>query len=344
MKINSIISKLLMFFIILITISCTQNEIQTNDISDIKSKSQLVHDEIIKNGNFLNSIEFPPIINASEVYQNVKNDYLIIDLRKGLDYSNGHIKGAVNIKLSELIDYAQVSGFPEYEKVILVCYTGQSASYGAGILRMLGHNNVYVMEWGMCSWNKKFSSKWEKSISDDFQSKLVKKTSSKKDKTELPEIKSNKNSGAEILYLRAKQILTEGFGKGAVTIDRVIPNLSKSFEVCLMPKDLYNTGHLKGSVLYKSEDLKTSTDLLSIPNNKIIVVYSLNGHQSSFITAYLKMLGYDAKTLKYGANSFMNTKLVDESQKGFSAKHINNYPTETSVYIEEEGGVEEGGC
>ena len=112
----------------------------------------------------------------------------------------------------------------------------------------------------------------------------------------------------------------------------------------MIPENLYNNGHLKGSVLYKANELNTTDNLLSIPNDKVIVVYSLNGHQSSFITAYLKMLGYDAKTLKYGANSFMNSKLVNESLKGFNAKLINNYPTETSVYVEEEGGVEEGGC
>ena len=109
MKINIIISKLLMFCIILITISCTQNEIQTNDISNLKSKSQLILDEIIHNGDFLNTNEFPPIISSSDVYQNINENYLIIDVRKGLDYSKGHIKGAVNLKLSELIDYAQVN-------------------------------------------------------------------------------------------------------------------------------------------------------------------------------------------------------------------------------------------
>ena len=46
-----------------------------------------------------------------------------------------------------------------YNKVILVCYTGQTTSYSAAILQLLGYNNIYVLEWGMCGWNKKFSEK-----------------------------------------------------------------------------------------------------------------------------------------------------------------------------------------
>lgn len=338
-----IINKIIPLFLIFLIFSCSESNLQVKEAVQEISKTQLVYDEIIKNGDFISSDEFPPIVNSTEVYQNL-GKYLVVDVRKGLDYANGHIKGAVNIKLSELIDFAQFTGFPDYEKVIIVCYTGQSASYGAAVLRMLGYDNVFVMEWGMSSWNKKFSAKWEKNINDNFQSKLVKKLTAKKENTTLPEFEAKRNSGAEILYNRAKMLLKDGFGKAAVTVDRVVPNLAKSYEICLTPEDLYKESHLKGAVLYKADDLKIETSLLSIPNNKIIVVYDLNAHKSTFITAYLKMLGYDAKTLKYGANSFMNSVLKEKDLNGFSSKYINNYPTETSEYIEEEGGVEEGGC
>ena len=83
--------------------------------------------------------------------------------------------------------------------------------------------------------------------------------------------------------------------------------------------------------------------MLSLPNEKIIVVYSNDAHSSAYLAAYLKLLGYDAKTLKYGASSFMNTKML-EFGAGFDEKMTKNYPFETSVYIEVEEEVQEGGC
>ena len=75
----------------------------------------------------------------------------------------------------------------------------------------------------------------------------------------------------------------------------------------------------------------------------VFIIYSNDAHKSAFIAAYLKVLGYDAKNLKYGAAGFMNSKML-KLGFGFSASEIKNYPYETSEYIEVEGAVQVGGC
>ena len=50
--------------------------------------------------------------------------------------------------------------------------------------------------------------------------------------------------------------------------------------------------------------------MASIPSDKTVVVYCGTGHNSGFATAYLRLFGYDARTLRYGNNSFMYDKMV----------------------------------
>ena len=104
---------------------------------------------------------------------------------------------------------------------------------------------------------------------------------------------------------------------------------------------------MQGAIQFTPQkSLKFDTGLLTLPIDKTIVIYDFDGQNSAFVAAYLRMLGYNAKTLKYGATSFMNQIMPENSTigHGFSEKSINNFKFETIPYVEEEGGVEEGGC
>ena len=68
---------------------------------------------------------------------------------------------------------------------------------------------------------------------------------------------------------------------------------------------------------------------LSIPSDKTVVVYCGTGHNSGFATAYLRLFGYDARTLRYGNNSFMYDKMVKQrtalSWLPFTSADVNNF-------------------
>ena len=67
----------------------------------------------------------------------------------------------------------------------------------------------------------------------------------------------------------------------------------------------------------------------SIPFDKTVVVYCGTGHNSGFATAYLRLFGYDARTLKYGNNGFMYDKMVKQrtalSWLPFTKEDVNNF-------------------
>ena len=79
-------------------------------------------------------------VNVDVVRELVENKEYIVDVREIREYENGHIKGAVNIPLSELRD--RYNEIPKDKKVYLHCRTGQRSYNAAMALQNLGFDNV----------------------------------------------------------------------------------------------------------------------------------------------------------------------------------------------------------
>ncbi len=341
MKIRNIF---LLIFIVFYFISCQENEKDENIIKNIKiDYSQKLINKISKNGDFINSDNFHSfLLSAGEINKLLDSNVNIhiIDLRSSKNFSDGHIKGAINIKFGELFDYFLSRDIKGFDKVIMVCYTGQTANYAKSIMQLQGFDNVYSMKFGMSAWNKKFIEKWENGISDELIGKLENTNNQKSPKNKLPYFKCKKSSATDILEIRVKKLLKDGFKKALIKSIDVISKEKEFYIIHYGNEKLYKSGHLKNAVFYNS-NLSLKTDLETLPNDKTIVVYSAAGQISASVVAYLRLLNYDAKTLKFGANNFMNKALKENA---FSEKEINNFQFETSEYIEDEGKVEEGGC
>lgn len=79
-------------------------------------------------------------VNVDKVRGLVEADNIIIDVRETYEYMRGHIKGAVNIPLSELRD--RLNEIPKDKPVYLHCRTGQRSYNAVLALQNLGYNNV----------------------------------------------------------------------------------------------------------------------------------------------------------------------------------------------------------
>ena len=67
-------------------------------------------------------------------------DVSVIDIRTAEDFATGHIEGAINIPFGENMQES-FSDLPE-GKIIVACYSGQTAGQTTAVLRMLGHDAV----------------------------------------------------------------------------------------------------------------------------------------------------------------------------------------------------------
>jgi rhodanese-related sulfurtransferase len=68
-----------------------------------------------------------------------------------------------------------------------------------------------------------------------------------------------------------------------------------------------------------------STDLTTLPTDKTIVVYCYTGQTSAYVTSYLKTLGYDAKSLVFGANSMIHDVMAAAQNHAWGAGAIMDY-------------------
>ena len=80
-------------------------------------------------------------INVDMVRNLVEKNEIIVDVRESYEYSFGHIKGSINIPLSELRD--RTDEIPRDKPVYIHCRTGQRSYNAVMALQNLGFNNVF---------------------------------------------------------------------------------------------------------------------------------------------------------------------------------------------------------
>ncbi len=96
-----------------------------------------------------------PTISAEDIYKAITtgdNNYFLVSLQKPEDYAKGHVKGAINIPYSQLVKENQLRKLPLDKKIVLICYTGHTASYSTMFLNQLGYD-AYALKFGQMGWS-----------------------------------------------------------------------------------------------------------------------------------------------------------------------------------------------
>ncbi len=272
--------------------------------------------------------DMPSIISATEVKTlNTTNQVYIIDIRSATDFATGHIANAHNVAAADVLTHIKATDLASYEKVAIVCYTGQTAGFVASILRILGYSKVFSMKWGMASWHVDFAAKWNAAIGNTYQSQFTTTATAKGAAGNLPTLSTGKTTGQEILEARANALLAEGFGPASATNATVFGALTSYYIVNYWSAAQYaNPGHITGAVQYEPKvSIKLAADLKTLPTDKTIAVYCFTGQTSAYLTAYLRLLGYDAKSILYGSNGMIYDIMVTNAMTTFSASQIMGY-------------------
>jgi rhodanese-related sulfurtransferase len=297
---------------------------------------------IEEEGDKINNI-LPPAINVQEVFNNL-NSYLIIDVRENSDFLNGHIPGARNIGNDSLFNYIKTNHI-NYNKVVLVSASGQSAAYYSALLILAGFSNVYYMNFGIASWNLFFSSVWTDRLRIEPDSTIISYTVYQKNAyTSLPAISLTRagESMEDFVQERINALIKKGFNENydliysesAMTLEYWLESKEHIYTICTLPFLLYTsavTYHLTGAVLYlvppDLSDLRSISNLQTLPPYKEIAVYSGSGQESAYYTAYLRLLGYDAKSLLFGMNN-IDYNMLSHAGQGYAFKIDStiNYP------------------
>ena len=306
MKQIQILTLLLAVFLM----SCGADKEGENQPTDRIDEASVLYDFFAQNGNYINSPGTPAIMTASEFIAIMDNqDILVIDLRPAEEFANGHVVNALNIKPADVPDFfSQHIDAPSFESIIFLCNRGQISSYVNGIMRLLGNNNTWSVRYGLSGLNTEMGQGWDQLIGNHPEATVDTANIPMPPKSSLPVLATGANNGYEIAQIRARKLLSQESKEFFITYEEVMQNPSAWFIVAYAsPKHYTTSGHLPGAVRFTpQQSLSTEAHLLNMPTNKPIVVYCFNGHHSAQAVAYLRMLGYNARSMLYGANTFMH--------------------------------------
>ena len=317
------------FFLITIFISATVllssfTKLE-NDTINPPNEFKTLLNYLENNNNFIEN-ELP-LIMAEEVKKNYKNSkYHIIDIRTNSWFEYGHIKNAANVKAENLLTYFEGTINPkDFDKIVMVCYSGQSASYYASLLRLAGYDNVYSMKWGMSSWREDFANNsWKKNVKNDFASKIETVEKAKPELGSHPKLNTGKTEAKDILRVRLEKLFATPYKEFIIKSLDVFENPNNYYIVNYWDQEKCE-GHIPGALHY-TPNASLSKDLLTLPIDEKIVIYEATGQKAAYIVAYLNVLGYNTGNLAYGENSFMNKVLKEKGRDAFTKKEINMFP------------------
>src|SRR3989339_914674 len=146
--------KLFLILLLLINFSCIEESISVDETESFTNSGLLLR-ELEERGDFINSAEFPALVDADSVYS-FFNEYIIIDVRSPEDFSTGHIINSVNVTKEDLYDYV-TNLKTDNKKILLVSNTGQAAAYYLTLLRYADIQNIYSLRFGIAVWNRDFA-------------------------------------------------------------------------------------------------------------------------------------------------------------------------------------------
>jgi len=291
-------------------VSCDKDDDPINESKVLIEYLESVNSPLGK--DYVN-IDMPAIMSATDVKSlNETGQVYIIDIRSAVDFADGHIDNAVNVAAGDILTHVESMDFTAYTRVAVVCYTGQSAAWTTCLLRLMGHEKVYSMAWGMSSWHSKFN-KWTSNTGNTYATEFTSTATDMGGLGDLPALSTTATTGQEILEARVDDILAEGFGLAAITNTEVFGNLENYYIVNYWPENHYdNPGHIPGAMQYTPKaSMKLLADLKTLPTDKTIVVYCYTGQNSANLAAYLRLVGYDAKSLKFGVNGMAYNAMID---------------------------------
>ena len=270
---------------------------------------------------YLNDAAAPGVVSYAWMDGQGFDTFTILDVRGAADYAAGHIANAMNTSLGTVLADIAAGTIPVDKPFVVVCYTGQSAGHVVAGLRILGYE-AYSYGWGMSGWHTDLDGPWEGNAGPVNGNAMADagvaiETTVNTPTTEYawPDLGLSVETDAEAVYARVEATLAAGF-KGKSFADINADGLSNYFIVNYWTMDQYTgvdattPGHIPGAYCFPPKDSMDMAKLLKyLPTDKPIIVYCWTGQNSSQVTFALNCLGYEAYSLKYGANNLFWSQL-----------------------------------
>ena len=310
--------KVLLILLTLFLSGCIEDVVDSVETRFSNSSDLITYAET--RTTLFNQRNTPLLVSVDELNRNI-GEYHILDIRDNFDFQSGHVQDAKNVQMKDVLNYLKEKNLSSSQKIIIISNTGQLASYVSSLLIIAGFENIYSLDGGMTYWNKLFSDEMRDAIGTSLRYIRRVRTSLSSENTSPPDLyyENNPKTIEEKIEERVQLLLNESplnIFISTTEFDALYSVRQRryvgTFVVYAKPDELTGIeryGIIDGPIsthLFVSPSSFTSeASLLSLPTNLNIVLYSNSGQQSAYMTAYLKLLGYSAKSIRYGKSSMM---------------------------------------
>ncbi len=253
-------------------------------------------------GNVMSNADGQKFVMGAPADGNVSAKH-VIDIRSAEKFAEGHIAGAVNVELKNILTEAATAAKP----ILVVCYTGQTACYATALLRLYGYTDAQALKWGMSGWSPTTDS-WTGKLGNEADGHVNWSygAAPANNVYEMPDFDGLSVDGMNLLKERVETVLAEGFK--TVTGTTVLNNPGDyQINNYFSEADYAGFGHIDGAYRINPLGLADNSIKGLNPDAKV-VTYCYTGQTSAVITAYLRVLGYDAYSMLFGVNGLYNSE------------------------------------
>jgi len=259
-------------------------------------------------------------IKAADLHMAIAEDNApyIVSLRSAADYAKGHIPGAHNIAFGEL------NTLPKDEEILVYCYTGQTASFAAAVLGVLGYDVQNLLH-GMSSWSTDPDVYVKRFNAEAHQGDYKTETTANQGNTyDYPELDNTTSTSKSAIIEAAATSFSPKYIEASALNIKIAEGEDMTILSVRSATD-YAAGHIPGAINFGIDSLVDNLNKLD-PDSPVYV-YCYTGHTAAQTAALLNMLGYDAYSLKFGMCSWTSDTAVNAG-KCFSAAGVQGYDVE----------------
>lgn len=234
----------------------------------------------------------------------------LLDIRSKADYDKGHIEGAIQVDFKQWAATDNLQKLDASKKIVVICYTGNTAAQTTAGLRMLGFDAA-VLKAGMNGWVK--SAATDAVVADLSAAAYPVVTTPANASSPAPATSTfDKPSAADyqVLAEKANKIMAAmptdaEYALNTISAANLNTKLTgadkdKVFVLDVRSAADFDKGHIEGATNVPWLATAVPDNLKLLAKDKKIVVVCYTGNTAAQTTTILRMLDYDAAVLKFG--------------------------------------------
>ncbi|WP_070119281.1 rhodanese-like domain-containing protein [Bacillus marinisedimentorum] len=315
-----------------------KDEEQAAVIQEPFKELQQAADEYLKGTDF-------KTMTVAEVYETAvlkgDPDYFVLDVRSAAAFAAGNIPGSVNIPYAVSSKPKYLNNLPKDKNIIVVCFSGHTASQTAASLNLLGFNAIPMVN-GIGGWTS--DPNLGVPIPDAALEHGVTATPAAAGTFEYPVLDIEKAASVEdLVYEQTERYLASGkppvLSAGEVKEKVLAVKDSSFYLVDVRSPDDYKKGHIQGAVNIPANEIADLEQLKKLPADKKVLLIGYDGHEASQAARILNLLGYDTYAMKDGMRVWTSDPEINGIAP-ISAEKIAEYPLEElNVDLEQDQGA-----